>query len=979
MLLRLLALFALSPLLPSSTFVSATSLPPPPLHPRALSHPSDLSFHVLPRPPPTLPNRENVNRLTRRQEEEPALGLGLGLRSGGRQPEWDDRFLLSFLLPAHDGEGEGEAVTLSLRPSLNLVPSSGIKTYTRTLDPETDEWTTTESVLRREDARVFEGWVLGEEEDVPRWVAEEVAGLVRYPGGGREGEGWARVTLLDVREGEEKEEGEGNLRFQGVFQKRGEVYTVHAVERYLRTKGEEDPEPPVVAVRKGGKGRRTRRAFGTPGEGEEEEDEEGRRHPSMVVVRESETLTPAERIAALQKRGLPLPPLPSAGEEEESFCSHDQLPFNSDPSHPVLLNAWEQSLYPPPSSSPYTSPSNTSTSSLFSLSSLPFLSSPSSSELFQPFDHSSSPHSLHGRYRRRSQELSKRQGDDISGGSGTSSNFINSIGSTTGCPKQARVVFVGVAADCTYVEAYGSTDAARTQILNDFNDVSALYQTSFNVSLGIVELAVMNSTCPTTSSQIDTSNPWNLPCPSSSGSTSTNSSIGIDLNSRLSVFSQWRGDKGAGDGAGLWHLLTACQTGSEVGVAWLGQLCRVTATTSGGQTTSGTGVTAITRSEWQVIAHEIGHNFGAIHDCASGCSLSGSCCPLTTTSCNANADYIMSPVSQKNVSSFSPCSIGNICSTLSNSLNTTCLATPGASGNPTVISLQSCGNGILESGEECDPGSSDDPCCDASTCTFVSGAVCSSRNSGCCDNCQIANNGTVCRAAVDASCDIAETCDGASANCPEDEYENDGKSCGDGLSCAAGVCTSRDLQCQNAGSSLNLTRACSTSATSGCSIICRDPTGSADCVILSTNFRDGTSCANGGRCRNGECQSGSAWDTAKGWYLDHLSIAIPVTIVVGLIVLAILWALIRCIFCGGCRGRRKNTAYVPPKNGAYSGQYAPPPPQQQMGNGQYAYPPPPQQQFGGGYGGGGGYAPPPGPPPSHPSLVRQPGRVLRRG
>lgn len=33
---------------------------------------------------------------------------------------------------------------------------------------------------------------------------------------------------------------------------------------------------------------------------------------------------------------------------------------------------------------------------------------------------------------------------------------INSIGSTVGCPKTASVVFVGVAADCTYVQSRSS-------------------------------------------------------------------------------------------------------------------------------------------------------------------------------------------------------------------------------------------------------------------------------------------------------------------------------------------------------------------------------------------------------------------------------------------------------------------------------------------------------------------------------------------
>lgn len=102
---------------------------------------------------------------------------------------------------------------------------------------------------------------------------------------------------------------------------------------------------------------------------------------------------------------------------------------------------------------------------------------------------------------------------------------------------------------------------------------------------------------------MDPSNPWNVGCPEGG-------SPGLDLNDRLSVFSAWRGAKGGADGAGLWHLLTNCSTGSEVGVAWLGQLCKVAASSSGSSgTTSGTGVTAITRSTWQVVAHEIGSFF----------------------------------------------------------------------------------------------------------------------------------------------------------------------------------------------------------------------------------------------------------------------------------------------------------------------------------------------------------------------------------
>jgi hypothetical protein len=130
-------------------------------------------------------------------------------------------------------------------------------------------------------------------------------------------------------------------------------------------------------------------------------------------------------------------------------------------------------------------------------------------------------------------------------------------------------------------------------------------QTTFNMSLGIVELAIQDSTCPTGSA-----NPaWNVQC-----------STSVTLNDRLSLFSAWRGERGgasgsgAGDSAGLWHLMSGCPTGTEVGVAWLGQVCNTRSSGSQGNVVSGTAVSTAGRTEWQVVAHEIGHNFGAIHD-----------------------------------------------------------------------------------------------------------------------------------------------------------------------------------------------------------------------------------------------------------------------------------------------------------------------------------------------------------------------------
>ncbi|ORX35582.1 Metallo-peptidase family M12-domain-containing protein [Kockovaella imperatae] len=404
--------------------------------------------------------------------------------------------------------------------------------------------------------------------------------------------------------------------------------------------------------------------------------------------------------------------------------------------------------------------------------------------------------------------------DDIAGGMGGGNNYINSIGNRAGCPNQQRLLYMGVAVDCNYVTTYGNEADARVQVLNNWNQASALYKSTFNVSLGIVELIVQNQSCGTTP---PSDAQWDVSC-----------DAGITMDQRLSLFSQWRGFRSE-DGIGLWHLMSACPTDTEVGVAWLGTLCQTTSNQQGSSFVSGTGMSTAAKTEWTLISHEIGHGFGAIHDCTNGCSLSSPCCPFSSNTCDAGGTFIMNPTTAASEQTFSQCTVGNICSGLgSNTVSSSCLATPGENQR-TIISLQQCGNGIVDPGEDCDPGSgSNSSCCDASTCKFVSGAVCDPANSACCTStCQFASAGTVCRPAVDATCDIAETCTGNNATCPPDVTEPDGKECGrDGLACAAGQCTSLDLQCQRAGTSMNLTQACGQRNDRSCVISCRDPTRS---------------------------------------------------------------------------------------------------------------------------------------------------------
>ncbi|KAI7862691.1 Metallo-peptidase family M12-domain-containing protein [Spinellus fusiger] len=493
----------------------------------------------------------------------------------------------------------------------------------------------------------------------------------------------------------------------------------------------------------------------------------------------------------------------------------------------------------------------------------------------------------------------------------------------TGCPTTKKINYMGAAADCTYVKYYQSTTNARMQIINDWNSASAAYERSFNISLGLINITTMSEICPPTP---DPSASWNRACADT-----------YTISNRLSDFSLWRSKIG-NDGAGLWHLMTNCATGVQVGVAWLSKLCTSTVFTqnNGGVTeyVSGTGVSSIIRDEWKVVAHEIGHGFGAIHDCtATTCpctSGSCNCCPLSATQCDAGGTYIMNPSSNVSTNNFSPCSITTICNAFPST--GTCLEEPGTRIPKT---LQMCGNGIKEAGEDCDTGGVNSTCCNPLTCKFKPGAICEDSNDGCCSNCQLRASSYVCRPSS-GPCDIQESCSGSSATCPDDKFLNDGTQCGNGLACASGQCTSRDDQCKARGTVMNVTRSCS-SDSGGCQLICSNPQG-LGCILFNGQFVDGTPCGIGGACKNGSCDLSNFGDNAKNWLENNKNIAIPVGVILGAILLLCVG---RCIFYGCCGGSRYHVLQNSNKSVYVVGSGLPPPPPPGFYNAPY-YPPPMQ-------------------------------------
>ncbi|PSN55652.1 hypothetical protein C0J52_21827 [Blattella germanica] len=116
-----------------------------------------------------------------------------------------------------------------------------------------------------------------------------------------------------------------------------------------------------------------------------------------------------------------------------------------------------------------------------------------------------------------------------------------------------------------------------------------------------------------------------------------------------------------------------------------------------------------------------------------------------------------------------------------------------------LVVRRTCGNSIVEEGEDCDCGTIDechelDPCCDPITCKLTTEAECAS--GPCCNNCRLRARGVVCRDAAN-ECDLPEHCSGENGQCPIDIHKKNGNPCGTNTGyCFNGVCPTLNIQCE---------------------------------------------------------------------------------------------------------------------------------------------------------------------------------------
>ncbi|KAI9010130.1 Metallo-peptidase family M12-domain-containing protein, partial [Hyaloraphidium curvatum] len=462
-----------------------------------------------------------------------------------------------------------------------------------------------------------------------------------------------------------------------------------------------------------------------------------------------------------------------------------------------------------------------------------------------------------------------------------------------GCPAQLGelMLYMTAVADCNYVAKYGGASQARDAIINTWARVSSIFESNMNIYIGLVSVQTF-ATCGTNST------PFNRAC-----------SAGYTITQRLSDFSSWRGTQtgNVSELSGLYHLVSTCATGPQVGIAWLNTLCQKNSfsqadSTYGQLYVSGTGVSAITtgiQDESKVVAHEIGHNFGSVHDCTSStCPVvmdggSPSCCSCTAEfGCDCREQFLMNPFGNRN---FSTCTKDMMCQKLGTIGR--CLEAPGLHE---TASRFVCGNGIREGSEQCDCGGAEacasDPCCN-SNCTFKANATCSPHHDTCCTpTCQFRANGTLCRPST-GECDVAEYCTGSSGTCPSDTFVADGSPCNstEALSgsakCSSGQCTSRELQCTARNPTISLVNQTGTTQ----QLIVGECTQfGKTCSLLTIGpSLPGTECGDGGICvadsSSGAvtCSNPDIITRAVEWVRGHLTIVIPLATVTVLLLIVL--------------------------------------------------------------------------------------------